>query len=382
MRLSATLNRVWAIALKEFTHIRRDPRMIISVLVVPLLQLLLFSYALSYDVKNTPTVVLDLDQTAASRAYVEEYMTSHFFDVKGAVDSLDEVDRAFETNVARTAVVVGSGFEAEQAAGRKGQVLVLLDGSEPVGAQLGQAYANALNASLSQEVAMEWAQRSGADVSSVGALEPRIRNWYNPEGSSRAFLVPGLLVVIVMIVTVQNTAVTLVKERDQGTLQQMTISPIRQWELMIGKMTPWAALGLIDAVAIVLAAVYGFHVPLRGDLMVLAVSMALFIMCSLGLGLIISARAKSVESANIMALLSSFLPAFMLSGFAFSLNSVPWLLRTVSYLFPGRYMVTISRGVFLKGASWDILWPQVLSLAVYATLTVMIASLLYGRRSS
>jgi len=378
----AAFDRIYTVGMKEFVHIRRDPRMIIAILIIPFVQLLLFAYAIGYDVKNTPTVVLDMDQTSASRAYVEEYTNSGFFAVKGSVASLAGVDRAFESNTARAAIVIASGFEAEQAAGRKGEVLVLLDGSEPTGAQLGQAYVGALNATINQKVAFAWAEKQGADLSAVGRFEPRLRTWYNPEGSSTAFLVPGLLVVIVMIVTVQQTAVTLVKERDQGTYQQMTVSPLRRWELMVGKMAPWAVLGFVDTIAITLAAVFVFRVPLRGDLLLLGVSMLLFIACSLGIGLIISARAESAESANIIALLISFLPAFMLSGFAFPLDSIPRFLELVSYIFPGRYMIAISRGVFLKNAGWDVLWPQVAALAVYALVTVLIASRLYGRRES
>ncbi len=381
-RFSATFDRIGAVSAKEFVHIRRDARMIIAILIIPLVQLVLFAYAIGFDVRNIPTVVLDQDQTSASRAYVDAYVQSGFFDVKGSVASLSGVDRAFETNQARAAVVVASGFEAAQAAGRKGEVLVMLDGSEPTSAQLGQAYASALNASMNQRVALSWAQRNGADLTAVGGLEPHLRTWYNPEASSTAFLVPGLLVVIVMIVTVQQTAVTLVRERDQGTMQQMAVSPLRRWELMVGKMAPWAILGFVDTVAIVLAAVFIFKVPLRGDVMLLAVSMLLFILGSLGIGLIISARANSAESANIVALLISFLPAFMLSGFAFPLDSIPPFLQLVSYAFPGRYMVAISRGVFLKGAGWDVLWPQVLALAVYALATIAIASALYARRES
>lgn len=382
MNARAALDRINAISIKEFVHIRRDPRMILAILVVPFVQLILFAYAIGFDVRHIPTVVLDLDNTETSREYVDTLKYSGFFDVRGSADSLDGVNEAFRSNRVRAAVVVASGFEKQQAAGRKGSTQILLDGSEPTSAQLGQAYANAMNAQFGQKVAATWAARNGADMSAVAALEPRLRMWYNPEGSSTAFLVPGLLVVIVMIVTVQQTAVTLVRERDQGTMQQMSVSPMRQWELMIGKMAPWATLGLADTIAIVIAAVFLFRVPLRGSLLLLFGSMLLFIVCALGIGLIISARAESAESANIVALLISFLPAFMLSGFAFPLDSIPAFLRGISYIFPGRYMMTISRGVFLKGAGLDVLWPQVAALAVYAVVSVLIASALYRRRQS
>jgi ABC-2 type transport system permease protein len=382
VNVRATLDRILAIGAKEFVHIRRDPRMIIAILIIPLVQLLLFAYAISFDVRHIPTVVLDLDKTAESRAYLESYTNSGFFDVAGAVDSYAGVDVAFESNRARAAVIVASGFSRAQAQGREGAILVLLDGSEPTSAQLGQAYATALNAAVDQRAMITYAAENNLDLTRVGQLEPRVRTWYNPEASSTAYLVPGLLVVIVMIVTVQQTAVTLVRERDLGTMQQMEVSPLRRAELMVGKMLPWAVLGFVDTIAIALAAVFIFGVPLRGDLLLLAVSMMLFIICSLGIGLMISSRAPSAESANIVALLISFLPAFMLSGFAFPLNSIPRFLQLVSYLFPGRYMIAISRGVFLKDAGWAEMWPQVVALAIYAVVSVAVSSALFSRRST
>ncbi|MBI5232559.1 MAG: ABC transporter permease, partial [Coriobacteriales bacterium] len=375
------IDRIGAIAAKEFIHIRRDPRMIIAVLLLPLIQLLLFAYAISFDVRNIPAVVVDLDKTSASREYVEAFRNSGFFEVRGSAESVEGAELAFESGTARAAVVVAPGFADSLARDEKAAVQVLLDGSEANSAQLGQAYAIALNSALDQQALASFAERENVDTGAFGRLEPRVRTWYNPERRSADFLVPGLLVVIVMIVTVQQTAVTLVRERDQGTLGQMIVSPMRRWELMVGKLLPWAIMGLLDTIAIILAAILLFRVPLRGDILLLVVSMFVFIIASLALGLIISARSKSIESANMVALLVSFLPAFLLSGFAFPLNSVPWVLQLISYLFPGRYMIAISRAVFLKGASWAEMWPQVLALTVYSMVAIGIASLLYRRRT-
>jgi ABC-2 type transport system permease protein len=377
----AVLTRVLAIARKEFIHIRRDPRIIIGVLVIPVTQLLLFAYAISFDVKNVPTVVLDQDKTAESRAYVETYRSAEFFSVRGSVDNLAQVDSAFDRNIARIAVVVPPGFGRAIARGEKATVAVLVDGSEPNSAQLGQAYAVALNQAYGQKILASWADRQGIDISGIGTLEPRIRTWYNPERRSSDFLIPGLMVVIIMIVTVQQTAVTLVRERDQGTQEQMMVSPLHQWELMIGKLLPWTLIAFADMVAITAAGILVFGVPLRGSVPFLVVASGVFVFAALGLGLIISAVAPSLESANITALLISFLPAFILSGFAFPLESIPAVLRGVSYLFPGRYMIVIARGVFLKGAGFSELWSQLAQLAVYSVIVIVIASVLYGRRA-
>ncbi len=376
-----SLRRMTAIARKEFIHIARDWRMIVAVLVLPLIQLLLFAYAISFDVRNVPSVVLDLDRTAQSRAYVRAYGTSGFFDLRGSVADYAAIDAAFRRGDARVAIVVQPGFGDAIAAGRAGSVGVFVDGSEPNSAQLGQTYAASLNDVLSRDALATWMAARGSGGTVVGSLQPFIRTWYNPERRSADFLVPGLMVVIIMIVTIQQTSVTLVRERVNGTLEQLLESPLTHGELVVGKIAPWAALGVLDTVAITAVALGVFGVPLRGDVSVLAVGVALFILCSLSLGLVISAVAPTLESANIAALLISFLPGFMLSGMAFPLSSIPVPLQIVSYAFPGRYMVEIARGVFLRGSSWNILGPQVLQLFAYAVVALAVATLL-NRRSA
>jgi ABC-2 type transport system permease protein len=378
--VSGSITRIVAIARKEFVHIARDWRTIVAVLVLPLFQLLLFAYAISFDVRNVPAVVLDGDQTAASRAYVSAAEHSGFFTIVGPVSDQSGIDQAFNRGAARVAIVVKSGYAEEIAAGRKGQVAVFVDGSEPNSAQLGQAYAVALNNTLSRLTLVKWAESRGQPLSGVGQLEPRIRDWYNPERRSADFLIPGLMVVIIMIVTVQQTAVTLVKEREQGTMEQMMQSPLREPELIIGKVAPWAILGFVDTLVVMATSLLVFHVPLRGDVSLLLVGMFLFIVCCLSIGLIISAVAPSIESANLIGLLIAFLPGFMLSGLAFPLASIPWPLQVISCLFPARYMVEIARGVFLRGTSWDVLGVQVLWLAIYAAVGLGIATVLNRRR--
>lgn len=373
-------DRISAIAAKEFIHIRRDPRTLISVLVMPVFQLLLFAYAISFDVRDVPAVVLDADRTTASREFVSAFHNSDFFRVVGHVGTYGEVDRAFDTNEARVAIVVKAGYGQSVLRGEKGQATILVDGSEPNSAQLGQNYAIALSQRLDRSMLLGWASRQGIDTSSLGQAVPVVRTWYNPQRRSADFLIPGLMVVIVMIVTVQQTAVTLVREKDEGTLEQLLVSPIRRGELMVGKVAPWVFLAFVDMLVITGVALAVFHVPVRGDVLVLALGTFLFVLCCLSLGLLISAKATSPEVANFAALMVSFLPGFMLSGMAFPLNSIPKVLQLISYVFPARYMVVIARGVFLKGAGLPILWPQVVSLTVYAVVSLTLASVAYSRR--
>ena len=377
----AVLRRITAIARKEFIHIRRDPRIIVSVLFMPVVQLLLFAYAISFDVDNVPTIMLDEDRTQASREALADFQHSDFFHVVANVDSTTEIDEAFARSEARVAIVVPPGYSEALNRGGDALLAVFVDGSEPNSAQLAQTYSVALSRAIDRQVRVNWLEAEGVDVASVGGIQSVSRTWYNPERRSADFLIPGLMIVIIMIVTIQQTAVTLVREREHGTYEQLTVSPLRRGELMVGKVTPWVILGMVDMAVITLVGVLVFGVPLRGDLVTFVVSTFLFVLCCLAIGLVISARASSTEVANMAGLIISFLPGFMLSGFVFPLASIPVALQWVSYAFPGRYMVVIARSVFLKGAGFAILWPEVMALAAYAVVSVTIASLLYARRS-
>ncbi|HSK34534.1 MAG TPA: ABC transporter permease, partial [Propionicimonas sp.] len=296
--------------------------------------------------------------------------------------SLADVDEAFDRNTARVAIVIPSGFGRTLAADESAPVAVLIDGSEPNAAKISQAYSVALNQLYGQQLTRDWADAQGLDLSSFGLLEPRIRTWYNPERRSSDFLIPGLMVVILAIVTVQQTAVTLVRERDLGTQEQLEVSPMRRIELMVGKLLPWTLIAFLDVALITGLGRSLFDVPLRGDFWALAVGAALFVFASLGMGLLISAIAPTLDTANMIALLVAFLPSFLLSGFAFALDQIPVWLQWISYAFPARFMVTISRGVFLKGAGFTELWPEMAALALYALVMLLISSVLYGRRAS
>ncbi|MCC6496977.1 MAG: ABC transporter permease [Propionibacteriaceae bacterium] len=380
--MKQAMTRIGAIVRKEFRHLGRDPRMLLAVVITPVIQLLLFAYAISFDVDHVPTIVIDFDKSPASQRYLRQYEASPFFDVVATGSSLADVDTAFDHNSARVAIVIESGFARALAGNEAAQVAVMVDGSEPNAAKVSQAYSVALNQLYGQQLTRDWADAQGMDLSSLGLLEPRIRTWYNPERRSSDFLIPGLMVVIIAIVTVQQTAVTLVRERDLGTQEQLEVSPMRRIELMIGKLLPWTLIAFLDVALITGLGRTMFDVPMRGNFWALAVGAALFVFASLGMGLLISAIAPSLDTANIIAMLVAFLPSFLLSGFAFALDQIPVWLQWISYAFPARFMVTISRGVFLKGAGFDELWPEMAALVLYAVVMLVVSSVLYGRRTS
>jgi ABC-2 type transport system permease protein len=374
------MKRILAIARKEFLHIIRDKRLLGVILIMPLIQLFLYAYALSFDVKHLPTATLDLDHTTTSRQYVNALSQSNYFTVDNVLTSYAQADKAFESNQDKVVVVVSAGFGNDVAAGRAGKVQILVDGSDANSAQIGSAYAGALSRVFGAQVAIGQIQAKGLSTSSASGLTAATRTWYNPEGVSAAYFVPGLIVVLVTMVTVLQTANTLVREKENGTYEQLIVSPIKRIELMVGKIAPWAGIGAAEIIIISVVGILAFQIPFRGSALLLALASVLYVICTLGLGLIVSARATSVDTANQLAALVSFLPTFMLSGFVFPISSMPAFLQFLSYLYPARYFMVITRTVFLKGGSLAVLWPQFAALAVFAVVIVVLAASLYRER--
>jgi ABC-2 type transport system permease protein len=375
------VNRILAIARKEFIHIMRDPRLLGMILMMPLLQLFLYSYALSFDIKHLPTAVLDFDQTTMSRQYVNALEQSNYFTVNKRLSSYADVDKSFESNADRVVVVIAAGFGDELMAGRQGRVQVLVDGSDANSAQLGNAYASALSRIFGSKVIIAQMQAKGFSANAPPGLTSYTRTWYNPEGSSAAYFVPGLIVVLVTMVTILQTSITLVREKENGTYEQLVVSPMKRIELMIGKIAPWSLIGAAQIVLISAIGIVVFNIPFRGSAVLLGVASLLYVTCTLGLGLIISARAERIDTVTQMASLVSFLPTFMLSGYIFPISSMPWILQVLSYLYPARYFIEITRTIFLKGGGLEVLWPQYLALCVFAVAIVTLAASLYQERT-
>jgi ABC transporter DrrB family efflux protein len=375
------MNRILAIARKEFIHIRRDPRLLGMILLMPIFQLFLYSYALSFDIKHLPTAVMDFDHTTMSRQYVNALEQSNYFTVNKSLTTYSEVDKTFESNSDRVVVVIAAGFGDELSAGRQGNVQVLVDGSDANSAALGQAYAGALSRIFGSKVAIAQLQAKGFNTSGAAGLSSNTRTWYNPEGRSASYFVPGLIVVLVTMVTVMQTSITLVREKETGTYEQLVVSPMRRIELMVGKIAPWSLIGAAQIVLISVIGIVAFGIPFRGSPMLLALASLLYVICTLGLGLIVSAVSETIDTATQFAALISFLPTFMLSGYIFPISSMPWLLQAISYLYPARYFIDITRMIFLKGSGFDVMWPDMVALGAFAVIIVSLAASLYRERA-
>lgn len=375
------MNRIIAIARKEFLHIFRDPRIIMSIFGMPLIQLIMFSYALSYDISNIPTAVYDQDNTSVSRAFTQSFGGTGYFAIDRTITSDKQIDEVLTAGTDKVVIRIPTGFSDKIAKGGKAPVQMLIDGSEPNTAQTAAGYSAAISQFWSGKVAIEaFARRGIVSAQGLQPIEPRVRVWYNPEMKSVNFLLPGLIAIIMMNIAIVQTAMSVVREKEYGTIEQLIASPVKRYELMIGKIGPYLGIATIDIILVSLVGIALFGVPFRGSIIVMAVASALFIFGSLGLGLIISTLSSSLQTANQMATFISFLPGFMLSGFVFPIRNMPRVLQWATYFVPARYYLVILRGVFLKGTGPAILWPNILALVIYSTLTVVASALMFKKK--
>jgi len=375
------VSRILAIGRKEFVHIFRDPRIIMSVFGMPLIQLILFSYALNYDITNIPTAILDQDKTTTSRQLIQSFSASGYFAIDKRISTERQIDDVLTAGTDKVVIKVPTGFADKIAKGGKAPVQVLIDGSDPNTAQTAAGYSAAIAQFWSGKVVAEAFKRRGlVAAEGIQPIEARLRVWYNPDMKSVNFLLPGLIAIIMMNIAIVQTAMAVVREKEYGTIEQLIASPVKRYELMIGKIGPYLGIAIIDIILISLVGIFLFGVPFRGSIFVMAIASALFIFGSLGLGLIISTMSSSLQTANQMATFLSFLPGFMLSGFVFPIRNMPVVLQWATYLVPARYYLSILRGVFLKGTGPSILWPNIFALVIYSTLTIVASALMFKKK--
>ena len=356
------MNKALAVFRKEWRQIRRDRRTLMTIVFVPAFFLLLYGYALNWDIKHIALAVQDRDQTAASRALVSAFVNSGYFDRVGDVYAPAEIDRLLDLNTARAVLVIPEGFGRDLEARRAPQVQLLVNGDNANTATTVMGYAGNIVRS--------------AGGSLVG-VEPRI--WYNPELRSTLFLVPGLIAYILMITAVISTALSIVREKESGTIEQVRMAPIDTFSFVVGKSIPYFFISLASAALIILAAMALFELPMRGNWLSLLFALSLFIAGALGTGLLISTAADTQQVAFQAAMLSSFLPTLILSGFIFPISSMPRALQLVTTMVPARYFLVALRGIVLKGTPIALLWPQMAALTVYALAMLVLASVRLAR---
>jgi ABC-2 type transport system permease protein len=357
--------RTKAIFVKELRHIARDKRSLGLALAMPAMMLLLYGFALSLDVDHVPVMLYDQDGTAASRSLERQFRGSRFFDVVGAVNDYREIQRGIDSNKILLGIVIPRDFGKDLIAGRGSSVQLLVDGSDSNTAAIAMGYAESVVQGYSMEVRSDIMNLRGAKPPPP-AVVAQMRVWYNSSLQSRNFVVPGLIAIILMILTGQLTTLTIAREWEMGTMEQILSTPLRPVEMVLGKMLAYFVVGLADAILSFVAGVTVFAVPFRGNLLVLTVSTLVFLCGAMFWGIFISAGARTQVVAYQMGMLTTFLPGFLLSGFVFSIDTMPKWIQVISIVVPSRYFITILKAVFLKGVGWEILWPQLVYLLLFA----------------
>lgn len=363
------MRKAFAIGRKELHQIVRDRRTLMILLFVPAFFLLLFGYALNWDIRHIRLAVNDRDRSTESRALISAFVNSGYFDLVATVDSDVELNRLMDRNQARAVLVVPAGMSRDLRAGKIVPVQILLNGDNANTAATVMGYALTIVQSESARLRAS----TGIPVRApLVTAEPRV--WYNPQLRSTLFLVPGLIAYIAMITAVISTALSIVREKERGTIEQVRMAPLGALSFVLGKTIPYFALSLASAMGIVLVAMALFGLPMHGSWLLLLLAVSLFLVGALGLGLLISSVAQTQQVAFQMALLASFLPTLMLSGFIFPIASMPVVLRGITYLVPARYFLIALRGIVLKGVGPEVVQIELLALAVYAALVLTLAS--------
>ena len=371
--------RVRYLFVKELIQVLRDKRLRITLIFPPIFQLIVFGYAANLDVKHINTAVRDLDQSVESRELITRFGSSKYFDIISYPQTPKEIEALIKKGDVILSIEIPSDFSKKLKKGNTATVQIILDGTESNTAMIALGYVGRILSEYSTTIMIKRLNREGMVGFEEAGVELEQRIWFNPNAESRLFYVPGVIASIAFLIPIILTAQAIVREREIGTLEQIMVTPIRSWELMVGKTLPFAMIGLVDAIMIALIGVFWFEVPLRGNPIILLLGNVLFLMSSVGIGLFISTISSTQQQAQISTFFF-MMPAFILSGFAFPLENMPEWLQTITYANPLRYFLIIIRGVFLKGNGLDILWPEMLALAILGGFMILLSSLRFQKR--
>jgi ABC-2 type transport system permease protein len=368
------MQRLRRLVWKEFLELRQNPRLFGIVIVAPIIQLTMLGYAATTDVKDVPVVVADADRSPASRNLIARFDASRNFTVIETVTSIRDVDRFLQRGDAWIALAIPSGYGTALQEGQPTSVQVVADGSDSNSTTVALGYATALVGEYAALVAAE-ARGSTAPAGTPAGpgIDLRIRVWFNPQLESRFFMIPGVLALLLLLVTANLAAMAIVREKELGTLEQLNVTPLRRWELIVGKLLPYGVIAFIDVLLVTAVAVGWFQVPFRGSFALLLGTSLLYVICTLGLGLFISTISDTQQQAMMTATFFFLTPMIYLSGFIFPIENMPRVIQYGTYLIPLRYFLVIVRGIFLKGIGLDLLWPQAAALAAWGGVVLALA---------
>ncbi|MFT3783762.1 MAG: ABC transporter permease [Nibricoccus sp.] len=353
--------RILTLLRKEFRSILRDPRMRMVIVGVPILQTLIFGYAVTLDVRHVPLVVVDRDNTVASREIVQRFTGSSYFEVIANTDDEDYARSLIDSATAAAVIQINAGFEQRRDSGQQAPLQLIVDGADSNTARYVVNYANTIVANADNALVLDRTLRLAGRTVPVGSVNLQPRAWFNADLESRQFYVPGIIAMMVMLISLMLTSMAIVREKEVGTIEQIMVTPIKPVEFILGKSAPFAVIGFIDVGLITAVALLWFKIPFRGSFALLLLGVALFLIVTLGIGLFISTVSRTQQQA-MMTTFFFFFPAMLFSGFIFPIANMPPFFQWLSMIDPLRYMLVIIRGVFLKGVGFDILWPQLVAL--------------------
>jgi ABC-2 type transport system permease protein len=369
-------SRTLAITRKEIIHVLRDPRSLSIMFLMPVIQLILLGYTATTDVEHLPTAVLDQDRTLQSRELVDAYRASNYFDILFYVRTEEELGRLIDGGEAKAGILIPSGYGRDLTADNNASIAFIIDGSLPSVATT--AFSAAQTVAQAQSTALI-ERLYNIDVEAESGVDVRPRVWYNPDMKSANFMIPGLIAMILQVQSTLLTALSIAQEKEEGTIEQLIVTPLRSIELIVGKVLPYVAVSLFNLLEVLLIGVLWFGVPVHGSVLLLLALGVLALLVSLGIGLLGSTIAHTQQEA-IFLIFFLMLPFIFLSGFFFPVEAMPTVLQWISYLIPLRYLLVITRGIILKGAGITILWEQALALLVFATAMLVLAASRFRKR--
>lgn len=376
---SVNIQRVLAIIRKEFIHIFRDYRSLAMAIAMPVLLIFLFGSSLSLDVDQVPLVVWDQNNTADSRELISRFSSSRYFSLTGTVASYGEIETVIDKREAILAIVIPHDFSRKLASVRNADVQLIVDGSDANTATIAMGYAQAVTNGFTNSLLLTAVQKQGGKTVTI-PIEGKLRVWFNQNMQAKNYIVPGLIAVIMMVIASLLTSLTIAREWENGTMEQLRTTPLKPIELILGKLTPYFLIGMVDVVLAVLMGEYLFEVPLRGQGALVFAMAALFLPGALAMGILISIVTRSQLLASQLAMVLTFLPSFLLSGFMYAIANMPEPLQVLTYLIPSRYFVAILKNIYLKGADLGIILTEAAFLVVFGIVMIMIANKKLGKR--
>ncbi len=371
-------SRLISIIRKEFIQILRDPRTLVIILIIPIMQLFLLGYAATTDVKNAPLAVWDQSKSPESRALLDAYRAANYFVIAYDVSSQQDIQDLIEHGKVGAAMIIPPDYAAQKLKS-SATVLMILDGSDPTYGSTALSMARLIGQSYATEILSQQSARQGRASAATPPLEVRTSVWYNPDLVSSHFMIPGVIGMILFAITTILTATAVVRERERGTIEQLIVTPIRPWELVVGKMVPYVILAFMDTFEVLLLGRLVFGVPIRGSLLLVVVVSGLLLLSSLGIGLLASTIANTQQEA-MLTVFATLLPSIFLAGFFFPLDAMPTVLRIISYAVPLRYFLVAIRAVLLKGVGAAAIQNEMISLAIFGVVIMALASFRFRKR--